>query len=388
VALKFLFIISRRNTMNKNRSYYPALAVGVVLYHLAAPSWATTFTVTNLVTDNQAAHPAQIEDPGLLNAWGMSFSATSPFWVSSNGARTSVLYSVNPVTQATVKQGLVVTIPGAGNPTGQVFNGNAGTGAFNGDRFLFVSEDGTVSGWKGGANAETLVPAASMPPTNVYKGAAFDTMGGHSYLYATDFLGGTVSIFKGDAAAPNLAGNFTDPGGLPPGYAPFNIQKLADALYVTYALQNPPSTDELAGPGRGVVDKYDRNGNFLGRVATGGSLNAPWGLAIAPSSFGDMAGKLLVGNFGDGRINIYDPLSYASLGQVLDTSGQPVSIDGLWGISPGNDGSAGSSKLLYFTAGPDDESHGLFGVLTVPEPSTYAMTLVGILGLLIRRRAA
>jgi len=193
--------------MKKVRSYYPALAVGVVLYHLAIPSWATTFTVTNLVTDDQTAHTAQITDSGLKNAWGISYSPTSPFWVSSNGAGTSVLYSVNPVTQATVKQGLVVTIPGAvnGNPTGQVFNGNAGTGAFNGDRFLFVSEDGTVSGWKGGTTAGTIASAST---ANVYKGVALGNVSGDSYLYAANFSAATIDVFKGAAAAPSLPGNF------------------------------------------------------------------------------------------------------------------------------------------------------------------------------------
>ena len=151
----------------------------------------------------------------------------------------------------------------------------------------------------------------------------------------------------------------------------------------------PTRHDEVAGPGKGFVDQFSLNGDFMGRVASGGTLNAPWGMAIAPSSFGAMAGDLLVGNFGDGHINIYDPSTHAFLGQVLDANNNPVVIDGLWAISPGNDGSGGSSHLLYFTAGPNDEAHGLFGVLApVPEPSEYAMMLagLGVIMLLIRRR--
>lgn len=371
--------------MPKIRSYCPALAVGALLFQVAIPSWATLFTASNLVTDDQAAHPAQITDAGLLNAWGLSYGPTSPFWISSNGAGTSVLYRVDPVTQATTKQSLVVSIPGAGNVTGQVFNGST---SFNNDRFLFVSEDGTVSGWRGplGTTAETLALAS---PANLYKGAAFGNVSGSDYLYAANFKGGAIDVFKGTAAAPPLSGTFTDPT-LPAGYAPFNIQNLNGSLYVTYAVQDANSPDEVAGAGLGIVDHFSLDGTFLGRVATGGPLNAPWGLAIAPSSFGAMAGALLVGNFGDGRISAFDPLNgYALLGQVLDASNSPLSIDGLWAIAPGNDGSAGSSRLLYFTAGPDEESHGLFGFLAaVPEPSTYALMLAGALGLLISRRVS
>jgi uncharacterized protein (TIGR03118 family) len=372
--------------MQKIQFYYPSFAVGIFLLQLSSPSWATSFKVTNLVTDDQAANPAQITDTGLVNAWGLSYSPTSPFWVSSNGTGTSVLYSVNPVTQVTAKQALVVSIPGDGSVTGQVFNS---TSSFNGDRFLFVSEDGTVSGWRGalGTTAENLATAS---PANVYKGAAFGSVSGNDYLYAANFSAATIDVFKGAAGAPDLTGAFSDPN-LPAGYAPFNVQNLNGSLYVTYAEKNPDSTsrDEVQGPGLGIVNKFDLDGTSLQRVATGNTLNAPWGLAIAPSSFGAMAGDLLVGNFGDGKINAFDPLTFAFIGQVLDADNNPLAIDGLWAIAPGNDGGAGSRDLLYFTAGPDGETHGLFGVLTpVPEPSIYSLMFAGLLGLLIRRRVA
>jgi uncharacterized protein (TIGR03118 family) len=351
----------------------------------AAPgSAAAQLSVRNLVTDDPTVHAAQITDPGLVNAWGLSYAPTSPFWVSSNGTGQAQLYAVNPTTQATTKQGLTVSIPGDGTVTGQVFNSNAGS-AFGGDLFMFVSEDGTVSGWRGalGTTAETLAPGSS---ANVYKGVAFGTTGSNSYLYAANFRTGSIDVVKGSAAAPSLTGTFADPN-LPSGYAPFNVQNLGGTLYVTYAQQDATKHDELAGAGLGVVDSYDLQGHLIARVATAGTLNAPWGLAIAPGSFGAMAGDLLVGNFGDGRINAYNPATHAFVGQVQDAGGGPLEIDGLWALSPGNGANAGSDSLLYFTAGPDDESHGILGVLTpVPEPSVTVLLMVGLAGLMTRSR--
>jgi len=228
-----------------------ALALGSAISVATEPSAAVHVSVTNLVTDDATAHAAQITDPGLINAWGISFSSTSPFWVSSSGAGTWTIYRVDPSTQATTKVGLTVSIPGAGNPTGQVFSGVAGH--FNGNSFLFVSEDGTVSGWRGalGTNAETLASTSA-----IYKGAAFGSIAGNSYLYAADFHGGAVSVFKGSAAAPALTGSFVDPS-LPAGFAPFNVQALEGSLYVSYAEQTPGSGDETAGPGLGYVDRYE-----------------------------------------------------------------------------------------------------------------------------------
>ena len=362
-----------------------ALAAGIALALASMSSAAVEVSVTNLVTDDQAANAAKITDPTLLNGWGISMSPTSPFWVSSNGGGVSEVYRVDPVTQAVTKVGLTVTIPGAGNPTGQVFNSGAGAGQFNGNAFLFVSEDGTVSGWRGslGTNAETLVTASSA----IYKGSALATIGGNSYLYAADFAGGGVAVFKGNAGAPSLSGSFLDPS-LPSGFAPFNVQALGGSLFVSYAEQTPGSGDETAGPGLGYVDRYDLQGNLLDRVASSGALNAPWGMAIAPTSFGALAGKLLVGNFGDGRINAYDLATDTFVGQLDGTDGKPLSIDGLWGLSIGNDGGAGSSQALYFSAGPGDESHGLFGVLVaVPEPPAAMLLVLGLAGLLGRRLA-
>jgi uncharacterized protein (TIGR03118 family) len=339
-----------------------------VLVAIPAPSRAgDVFLATNLATDGT--------DSQLVNPWGISTSGTTAFWISDNGTGLSTLYSVDSTTNAATKLNLAVTIPGDGSVTGQVFNGTA---AFNGDRFLFVSEDGTISGWRGalGTTAEIL----QLPdPSAIYKGVTLDITGGHSYLLSANFHTGNIDVMKGDPGAPNLTGKFVDPN-LPANFAPFNISKLGNTIYVTYALQN--GKDDAPGQGHGFVTAFDDNGNLLGRIGTKGTLNSPWGLAIAPSGFGSLAGDLLVGNFGDGRINVFsaDPNSPAFLGQLTDAkTGNALSIDGLWGLIPGAGSGAGNIHDIYFTAGPNDESGGVFGVLqSVPEPSSAILALLSL----------
>ncbi len=356
--------------------------LSVALAAIATTSYAQ-FAVNNLVTDDQTVNTAPVTDAHLLNAWGIAASATGPWWVSANGSSLAVVYNVNPTTDVTTKSALEVTIPGAGNVTGQVFGNVAGN--FNGDTFLFVSEDGTVSGWRGalGATAETLQTA---DPANIFKGVALASTGGNAYLYTANFGTGTVDVLKGNAGAPNLTGTFTDPN-LPAGYAPFNVQNLGGKLYVSYALKNAATGDDVAGAGHGFVNAFDTNGNLLQRIATQGVLNSPWGLAIAPASFGTLAGDLLVGNFGDGRINAYNLATLANDGPLKDATNSPLVIDGLWALAPGNGGQGGSSSRVYFTAGPGDEAHGLVGVIAaVPEPTSGALLTILVCALIPCRR--
>lgn len=362
------------------------LALVALVALVDSPSVAAVqFQVINLVTDDQTAHPAQLTDPLLVNAWGISSSGASPFWVSSNGKAVAEVYRVNPTTNVTTIAAppAPVNIVGSGTVTGQAFANVAGN--FNGDTFLFVTEGGQLVGWRNALSPNSEVLQDNSGANSIYKGAAFTASGGNAYVYAADFRNNRIDVLKGNAGAPSLPGNFTDPG-LPAGYAPFNVAKLGNTVFVAYAKVDTITFDEIAGAGLGFVSAFDTNGNFLGRIASQGSLNAPWGLAIAPSTFGEFAGDLLVGNFGDGLISAFDLTAGTFEGLLLDTTGNPLAIDGLWGLLPGNNGNGGSSEKLYFAAGPDDESHGLFGVIValpggVPEPATLALLLVGLLAL-------
>jgi len=346
----------------------------------------TTFIQTNLISDGFV--PAQKTDPNLINPWGVSFSSTSPFWISDNGTGlTSIDSVVNGV--ATLNVIPPVTIapasPGAGPsaPTGQVFNSFAASGAFmlsdgSPATFLFATEDGTISGWNKAAGTQSIItvnesadPSAGSEALGlgaVYKGLAIAQTANGPLLYAANFRHGTVDVFDQNF---NHVKSFTDPN-LPAGYAPFNVQVLNGSLYVTFALQDDQKHDDVAGAGNGFVDKFSLNGHLEARVASGGPLDSPWGMAIAPSSFGSFAGDLLVGNFGDGTINAFDPHNNKFLGQLLGSDGKPIVIGDLWALTTGNGGSAGSPDALYFTAGLKDEAHGLFGSLT-PNPASQTM---------------
>ena len=322
----------------------------------------------NLVSDIPGL--AANTDPQLVNPWGIASSGGSAFWVADNGTGVSTLYN-----SSGTKQGLTVTIPPPASPTGVVFNSNSAI-SFNGDVFIFATEGGTIDGWRGalGTNAEVLF----IDPNAVYKGIAIGSpVIGNTYIYAADFAQGHIAVFP-STAAPSLPGNFTDPT-LPSGYAPFNIQNINGSLLVTYALQDASKHDEIPGAGFGFVDRFDLNGIFLQRLISNGALNAPWGLAIAPANFGLFSNDLLVGNFGDGRINAFDPLTGTFLGTLLDSSGNPLEIPGLWGLRVGNGGNGGDLNSVYFAAGipgPDAvEDHELFGSLTVPDSGATFMMM-------------
>jgi len=359
-----------------------AACLGVALLALSTPVRASGFVVTNLVSNQQGV--AATTDPNLVNAWGLAASGSSPWWVANNGTGLSTLYGSTGPSNVSVNS-LVVAMPG-NNPgtgfatpiTGMVFNGGS---SFNADRFIFASEDGTINGWR-----STLGTTAELGATTVggsYKGLAIGTNAVGDHLYGTDFAHGTVNAFNSTYGAISLAGSFTDPN-LPAGYSPFGIRNIGNQLFVTYAVRNPATGDDVAGPGNGLVDVFDLDGNFQRRLTTGGNLNSPWGLAMAPAGFGTFGGDLLVGNFGDGKINVYNPTTGAFVGTLTDSSNNPIAIDGLWGIDFGNGGSAGPTGVLYFTSGPNDEANGLFGSIATPEPATLAL-LVGGLALLRRR---
>lgn len=332
------------------------------------------FVQTNLASDQPGV--AQSLDTGLVNAWGIISTNTSPFWIGVNGSGTSELYAGGS------KLGLVVTIPGDGSVTGVAAGGVAGS--FNGDAFLFASEDGTFSGWRGalGTTAERLALGSI---NNVYKGLTDANISGNLYAYLANFRTGSIDIFKGNPVSPDLPGRFTDPN-LPAGYAPFNVMNLGGKVYVSYALQDAAKHDDDPGVGHGFISVFDVNGNFLQRLVSNGVLDSPWGMALAPAGFGDIGGDLLVGNFGDGLIHAFNPTSGALVETLMDPSGNPITIDGLWGLSFGN-GVAGSAQTLFFTAGPDGEMHGLFGQLVAaPEPGTWLLAGLGLLAVVRRRR--
>jgi uncharacterized protein (TIGR03118 family) len=315
-----------------------------------------SYTVTPLVSDQPGVAPTT--DDALVNAWGLASSATSPWWVSDNGTDLSTLY-----TGAGVKLGLEVTV--AGGPTGVVFNSTAGFLLPTGGKALFIfdSEDGAIRAWNGaqGTTAIVVVPSAGA----IYKGLAIANTADGPRLYAADFHNARIDVFDGSFDAVPDSG-FEDPT-LPAGYAPFNVQTIGDRVFVAYAKQDEDAEDEVAGQGLGFVDAYDLAGNLLARVAQHGPLNAPWGLALAPDTFGRFAGDLLVGNFGDGQINAYEELGnghFEHRGTLRDADGNKISIDGLWALEFAQGGNNGTPGTLFFTAGPDEESHGLFGSIT------------------------
>lgn len=391
--------------------------VGAQAASAATPSGGTVLQ-TNLVSDLPGV--AAVTDPNLVNPWGISENAASPFWISDNNSGLSTLYSVPGAANTPVSvNSLVVNIPNpvgttGGTPTGTAFNAGAGSGAFPVTGlnaagmpatvpalFLFATEDGTIVGWNPafGSQAALAVDKSGNNFTNpdpnqqtgaVYKGLTLATSmtpiiagdaNSTALLYVTNFRTASVEVYDShfNQVTTLPAGAFTDPL-LPAGYAPFNVAILNGKVYVDYARQDATKHDDLAGPHRGFVDVFNLDGTpglpgGLTRLISGGALDSPWGLAIAPSGFAGLTAPggdavLLVGNFGDGHIDAFDATTGAPLGPLTDPDGEPIEIEGLWALQVGNGGAGGDPNTVYFTAGPFDESHGLFGSLETVAPGS------------------
>jgi len=315
------------------------------------PAVVTTFTLTSLVSDTaSAAHT----DKNLVNAWGVAFNPTGYVWVANNGTSTSTLYDGNGVAQS-----LIVATPDS--PTGIVFNASATD--FHASPFIFSTESGFIAAWSPAVDRNNAVKVVDNSASGaVYKGIALASYNGANYIYATDFHNKRIDVFTASFAKAALPGSFSDPS-LPANYAPFGIQAIGDRIYVTFAQREATGDDEAHGAGLGVVDVFDTAGNLIKQLVMGGALNAPWGLAMAPSNFGTFSGMLLVANFGDGKINAYDPASGTPAGALTKADGSAIAIDGLWGIAFGNGVNSQPTNTLFFTAGPSDEAHGQYGRL-------------------------
>ncbi len=350
-----------------------ALSTAFVVY--AQPN--SVYLQHNLISDihGQGEH----FDQNLANPWGISFNATGPFWVSDNHTGLITVYNGagepapagNPII-VTVPPPMGGTPPSA--PTGQVFNG---TVDFNlapakPAAFLFATEDGTISGWNPMVDPRNaILKVDNSAASAVYKGLAMGSNAIGNFLFATNFQAGTIDVFDTNFTPVISPLAFVDTT-IPAGFAPFNIENIGGQLFVTYAKQDSAKHDDVAGDGNGFIDVFDTSGVLLRRFASQGPLNSPWGMAVAPSNFGAFSNTLLVGNFGNGRINAFNLSTGAFVGQMLEPGGRPLTIQGLWGLTFGNGGSAGSRDRLYFTAGipggGEVEDHGQFGEIRPLRP--------------------
>jgi uncharacterized protein (TIGR03118 family) len=378
--------VKRTRFLTSARLAVVALALPATMLFSLQPAFAgdgradgRRYVQTNLVSDvpGLAAHT----DPNLRNPWGTSTGPGLPIWVSNNAAGVTTLYDGAGNPQAGTNNQLVVTIPAppsagpgaAGTPTGTVFNPTAGGfvisqgGASGPSRFLFATEDGLIVGWNPNVNrthAVIAVDRSNVLDTSgavgaVYKGLALVTTQAGTFLYATNFRFGTVEVFDSHF---NLVKTFADPR-VPAGFAPFGIHNIGGNLFVTFAEQDTAKHDDVAGPGNGFVDEFSPNGVLLQRVVTGGRLDSPWAVTMAPPTFGAFGGDILVGNFGDGHINAFEPSSGEFAGQLRDQTGTPLTIQGLWGLRFPTGSLNVPPNTLYFTAGINHEADGLLGTL-------------------------
>jgi uncharacterized protein (TIGR03118 family) len=358
------------NAAMKNVRVLAALTFVAAL--LPTMAWAQHYTQSNLVSNLSGIAPTT--DPNLENSWGLVHGPSTPWWVSNNAGGTSTLY-----TGAGAIVPLVVTIPNApsqpapGSPTGVMFNGSPtdfllapGMPAF----FLWVTEDGTVQGWNPGVEPTTAVikvDNSQVPnPTNgaVYKGATIAEIDRGKFILAANFRSGRVDVFDTHFKQERISEEKFEDDHIPPHFAPFNVQGYGPNIYITYARQDAAKHDPVGGAGLGFVDVFSSKGRLLARLEHGDWFNAPWGVVLTPADFGEFSHTLLVGNFRGGTVAAFNPLTLQFLGNVLNPDGSTLNIDGLWALGFGNGGNSGPGNTLFFTAGPDNETNGLFGTLT------------------------
>lgn len=348
------------------RSFPCALAA---LLAVSCNAWGQHYEQKNLVSNLASLAPKT--DPNLVNGWGISRSSSSPWWVSDNGTGKATLYDGEGNARS-----LVVTVPGA--PTGTVFNGSTDFQLAPGQpaRFLFVSEDGTISGWNPAVDPTHAIVMVTTPGA-VYKGMAIAVDNGQRMLYAANFHSGRIDVFdasfhpvsrgRGEGEGDDDGGGFQFRG-QPRGFSPFNIMNIGENLVVAFAKPDAEGHDEIAGPGNGLIGVFSTSGKLIRWFEHVDALNAPWGLALAPYDFGSFSHHLISGQFGSGELLAFNIEAGKFDGNLLTPAGQPIVIDGLWGIGFGNGNVAGPANNLFFAAGPNDETNGLFGVLT-PVPT-------------------
>jgi uncharacterized protein (TIGR03118 family) len=334
---------------------------------------AQHYQQTNLVSN--IAGMAPVHDPNLQNPWGITRSAGGPWWVSNNNSGTSTLYDGNGNIIPINGNGVVIVPPPASTPgamstpTGIVFNGSAADFHLkngNAAHFIFSTEDGTISAWAGGVKAELKVDNSDGGNGAVYKGATSGEINGSKFLYVTNFRSGRVEVYDTTSKPAHLGEDAfsTDEEEIPAGFAPFNIQNIGGELFVTYAKQDPLKHDDVPGDGLGYVEIFTPEGKHIGHLQHGAWLNAPCGVVWTTRDFGEFSNAILVGNFGSGWIAAYDGFTHQFIGFLKSPNDYLITIDGLWSLTFGNDGSAGLANTLYFTAGINNEHDGLFGTIT------------------------
>lgn len=355
------------------------------LFSIAATVGAQQhYKQTNLVSDLPGM--AAATDPNLVNPWGMSRSSGSPWWISLNQPGLADLYTGagapvalgNPCPLGTFTN--CVTVPTgdakaspAGMPTGQVFNGTTDFELTPGNpaRFIFVTEDGAISGWNPAVSFPSAVIKVNTHSASVFKGVALATAstssGPANFLYVADFRKARVAVYNTNFTHVPMGDDAFQDEDIPAGFAPFNVQNIGGNLYVSFAQQDGARHDEIDGPGLGYVDVFSPDGHLLHRLEHVRALNAPWGMTQAPSDFGAFSHDILVGQFGNGWIDVFDPVTGKFKGTLNDASNNPIHIDGLWDIAFGGGTTSGPSNTLFFTAGLDKETHGLFGTITAVE---------------------